>query len=198
MRSSSGTPNVCCNRVTVGRRGTFPGRDTASRSTTALVTLETTMRKIRPAGRYGAAALALGLALAVAGCGDDPARWYSAEGVPAADTPAAAGPVNLAVTSPAEGATNVPAAAEIAFTTDAASSTVDLTDASGAKVDGSLRADKSAWVPGQMLKWGTRYTAKITATSAAGRSESRTLTFTTMAKPGNTAKASTVIGDGQV
>ena len=156
------------------------------------------MRKIRPAGRYGAAALALGLALAVAGCGDDPARWYSAEGVPAADTPAAAAPVNLAVTSPAEGATNVPAAAEIAFTTDAASSTVDLTDASGAKVDGSLRADKSAWVPGQMLKWGTRYTAKITATSAAGRSESRTLTFTTMAKPGNTAKASTVIGDGQV
>jgi lipoprotein-anchoring transpeptidase ErfK/SrfK len=154
---------------------------------------------IRPAGRYGAAALALAVALVVGGCGGDSARWYSPDGSPAAgDDPAAAAPVNVAVTSPADGATNVPAAAEIAFTTDAASSTVELTDAAGAKVDGTLRPDKSSWVPGQMLKWSTRYTAKVTGTSAAGKAESKTVTFTTMAKPGNTAKASTVIGDGQV
>ena len=155
------------------------------------------MRMIRPARRYGAAALALGLALAVAGCGGESARWYGSDGTPAAPSPSVP-PVNIAVTSPAEGATNVPAATEIAFTTDAASSTVELADSSGAKVDGSFRPDKSSWVPAQTLKWGTQYTATITGTSAAGRSGSKTVTFTKMAKPGNTAKASSVIGDGQV
>ena len=157
------------------------------------------MRMIRPAGRYGAAALALAVALVVGGCSADSARWHNANGSTGGnDGATAAPPVNLAVTSPADGATNVPAAAEIAFTTDAASSTVELTDAAGAKVDGALRSDRSSWVPGQMLKWGTQYTAKITGTSTAGKAESKTVTFTTMAKPGNTAKASTVIGDGQV
>jgi lipoprotein-anchoring transpeptidase ErfK/SrfK len=152
----------------------------------------------RPAVRHGAAVLALAVALVAGGCGGDGStRWYGSDGKPVTDTPESP-PVNIAVTSPAEGATNVPAATEIAFTTDAASTTVDLADAAGGKVDGAFRPDKSSWVPGQMLKWGTQYTATIKATSAAGRTESKTVTFTTMAKPGNTAKASTVIGDGQV
>jgi lipoprotein-anchoring transpeptidase ErfK/SrfK len=156
------------------------------------------MRMIRPATRYGTAVLALALAAVLAGCGGDSARWHSSDGKPAAEAPPATPPVNIAVNSPAEGATNVPAATEIAYTTDAASSTIELADATGAKVDGSFRPDRSSWVPAQMLKWGTQYTATITATSAAGKAESKTVTFTTMAKPGNTAKASSVIGDGQV
>ncbi|GAA0913435.1 L,D-transpeptidase [Virgisporangium aurantiacum] len=144
----------------------------------------------------GAAALATAVLLTAAGCGGDKPKWYGADGKPNTETPAEA-PVNVAVTAPAEGATNVPAATEIAYTTDGATSTVELTDAAGNKIDGALRADKSSWVPGKMLTWGTQYTAKITGTSASGKSESKTVTFTTMAKPGSTGKASTVIGDNQ-
>jgi lipoprotein-anchoring transpeptidase ErfK/SrfK len=154
-------------------------------------------RKLRPASRFGAAALAAAVLVVASACGNDTSRWYGAGGKPATESPAAP-PVNIAVTAPAEGATGVPAATEIAYTTDAASTTVELADATGAKVEGTLRPDKSAWVPSQMLKWGTQYTATITGTSAAGRAETKTVTFTTMAKPNNTVKASTVIGDGQV
>jgi lipoprotein-anchoring transpeptidase ErfK/SrfK len=144
----------------------------------------------------GAAALATAVLLTAAACGGDKPKWYGADGKPNTETPAEA-PVNVAVTAPAEGATNVPAATEIAYTTDAPTSTVELTDAAGNKIDGAPRADKSSWVPAKMLAWGTQYTAKITATSASGKSESKTVTFTTMAKPGSTGKASTVIGDNQ-
>lgn len=144
----------------------------------------------------GAAALATVVLLTAAGCGGDKSKWYGADGKPNSETPAEV-PVNVAVTAPAEGATNVPAATEIAYTTDAPTSTVELTDAAGNKIDGAPRADKSSWVPAKMLTWGTQYTAKITGTSASGKSESKTVTFTTMAKPGSTGKASTVIGDNQ-
>ncbi|GAA1041542.1 Ig-like domain-containing protein [Virgisporangium ochraceum] len=153
-------------------------------------------RRFRAATRYGAAALATAVLFVTAGCGGDKPKWYGADGKPKADTPAEA-PVNVAVTAPAEGATNVPAATEIAYTTDGTSSTVELTDAAGNKIDGTPRPDKSSWVPAKMLAWGTQYTAKITATSASGKSEAKTVTFTTMAKPGSLGKASTVISDNQ-
>jgi lipoprotein-anchoring transpeptidase ErfK/SrfK len=154
-------------------------------------------RRLRSTGRLGAAAVAAVVVLVAGGCGGgDKSRWYGSDGRPAVEEPAAP-PVNIAVSSPAEGATNVPAATEIAYTTDAASSTVELVDAAGAKVDGTPRPDKSSWVPNQMLKWGTQYKATITGTSAAGKAESKTVTFTTMAKPNSTGKASTVIADGQ-
>jgi lipoprotein-anchoring transpeptidase ErfK/SrfK len=157
------------------------------------------MRSVRT--RLGAAGLAAALMCTVAlvGCSkSDKPRWYGADGKPANVESSKPPAVNIAVTGPTDGATNVPAAAEIAYTSDGASTTVELTDSTGAKIDGSLRADKSSWIPGQMLKWSTQYTAKITGTAADGRSESKSVSFTTMAKPNSTAKASTVIGDGQV
>jgi lipoprotein-anchoring transpeptidase ErfK/SrfK len=154
-------------------------------------------RRPRPLARLAAVAIAAGTLLVTVGCGGDKARWYSADGRPAAEEPVAPA-VNIAVTGPVDGAADVPASTEIAYTTDAASTTVELTDAAGTRVDGSLRPDSSTWVPAQMLNWATQYTAKVTGTSAAGKSESRTVTFTTMAKPKSTAKASSVIGDGQV
>jgi lipoprotein-anchoring transpeptidase ErfK/SrfK len=166
-----------------------------------VVILEMTMRTGPTAPRrfratLGAAALATAVLLTAGACGGDKSKWYGADGKPTSQTPTEA-PVNVAVTSPAEGATGVPAATEIAYTTDAASSTVELTDAAGNKIEGSPRADKSAWVPAKMLAWGTQYTAKITATTAGGRSEAKSVTFTTMAKPGSLGKATTVISDGQ-
>lgn len=146
----------------------------------------------------GAAALATAVLLTAGACGGDTSKWYGADGRPTDQETPAEAPVTVAVTSPAEGATGVPAATEIAYTTDGATSTVELTDAAGTKIEGAPRADKSTWVPAKMLAWGTQYTAKITGTSASGKSESKTVTFTTMAKPGSLGKASTVIGDGQV
>src|SRR5688500_5532183 len=94
----------------------------------------------------GAAALATVILLTAAGCGGDKSKWYGADGKPNSEAPAEV-PVNVAVTAPAEGATNVPAATEIAYTTDAPTSTVELTDAAGNKIDGAPRADRSSWVP---------------------------------------------------
>jgi lipoprotein-anchoring transpeptidase ErfK/SrfK len=137
-----------------------------------------------------------------AGCaGNNGSQWYAADGKPAAATGPekdAGAPINVAVTAPTEGATNVSTATEIAYTTDAPSSTVELMDATGAKIDGELRPDRSSWVPAKQLDWSTRYTAKITGTGPGGRVESRTTTFTTMARPGNTAKVSSNTSDGQV
>jgi lipoprotein-anchoring transpeptidase ErfK/SrfK len=154
-------------------------------------------RRPRPLARLTAATIAAGALFVTVGCGSDKPRWYGADGRPVAEEPQAP-PVNISVTGPVDGAADVPASTEIAYTTDAASTTVELTDATGAKVDGSMRPDKSTWVPSQMLNWATQYTARITGTSAAGKSETKTVTFTTMAKPRSTGKASSVIGDGQV
>jgi lipoprotein-anchoring transpeptidase ErfK/SrfK len=151
----------------------------------------------RPAIRAAAATLAVALLVLMAGCGGGKARWYGADGKPAAE-PSKPPAVQIAVTTPTDGATNVPTAVEIAYTSDGASNTVELADASGAKIEGALRPDKSAWVPSQQLKWSTQYTATITGTTADGKTATKSATFTTMAKPGNTTKASTVIGDGQV
>jgi lipoprotein-anchoring transpeptidase ErfK/SrfK len=153
-------------------------------------------RSTGTATRLGAAALAASLLFVVGGCAGDKAQWYGADGKPNSETPTEA-PINVAVTAPAEGATNVPAATEIAYTTDAVSSTVELSDAAGNKIDGAPRADGSSWVPSTMLAWGTQYTAKITGTSASGKAQSKTVSFTTMPKPGSLGKASTVIGDNQ-
>jgi lipoprotein-anchoring transpeptidase ErfK/SrfK len=144
-----------------------------------------------------ATGITVGALLLVGGCGGEQPTWYGANGQPAAEAPPPP-PVNITVTAPADGAADVAPATEIAYTTDAASTTVELTDATGAAIPGALRSDKSTWVPGQMLKWATQYTAKITGADASGRTESRTVTFTTMAKPAATAKASSIIGDGQV
>ena len=148
------------------------------------------------------AGLVLVGALALAGCSaGSSTRW---KGPGSASDPSgsssAAGPVASAtITTPANGAANVSTAVEVAYAaTNAASTTVSLTDASGASVPGAMRADGSAWLPDKQLKYGTQYTLTVTATGTDGKPSSATSTFTTMAKPGSLARVSSVVGDGQV
>jgi lipoprotein-anchoring transpeptidase ErfK/SrfK len=150
----------------------------------------------RPLTRLAAGTVAAAVLLIAAGCSGDTPKWYSADGKPAESSKPPA--VTFEVTGLTDGATNVPTALEIAYTTDAATSTIELSDAGGAAVPGDFRADKSSWVPAQQLKWSSQYTLKLSGSTADGKSETKSISFTTMAKPGSTAKASSVIGDGQV
>ncbi|MDO3700831.1 Ig-like domain-containing protein [Micromonospora sp. C28SCA-DRY-2] len=145
--------------------------------------------------RAGAMVGALGLvaSLALTGCGDDPkkaefvdAAAPSATASAAAEPSTPAAPTGPALSvSPADGAKNRPVSSEIgAKLPDGGKvSSVTLTTADGKPVEGKLRTDGSSWVPSAPLKWGTRYTATVTATGADGQTSQGTSTFTTMAKP---------------
>src|SRR5689334_605934 len=107
-----------------------------------------TGRTVTVPARRILAGLALLCALALTACGGTSTRWQP----PGSTPPAAKGDtVSAKVTGPADGATNVPAAAEITFTADHATGTkVEVTNAgTGATVDGAMREDGSSWVPQQ-------------------------------------------------
>jgi lipoprotein-anchoring transpeptidase ErfK/SrfK len=149
----------------------------------------------RLAGRT-VAVLAVAAALGLSACASSPStRWNGSGGGNTND----GGKVSASITAPASGGTDVPAAIEIAYrTSNAKSSSVQLTDASGANVDGKLRGDGTSWVPALSLKYATKYTAKVTATGADGKTADATATFTTMAAPGNTSHMISNMGDNQV
>lgn len=137
------------------------------------------------------AAVLLAAVLAVtAGCtGDNSPGWQKGD-----DSPKA----KAAITAPAADATDVPASAEIAFTTEnAAETTVELTDATGGAVEGTL-TEGGTWLPNGPLEYGTTYTAKVTATGDDGKPATATSTFTTMAKPANQVSVSSFLGDDAV
>jgi lipoprotein-anchoring transpeptidase ErfK/SrfK len=140
--------------------------------------------------RPTAALAALGGLAILTGCARaETATWHPAGGKPPASATAP-----LVVTSPADAATNVPTATEIAFTAPKGSAaTVALADASGGTVAGAMRPDGSSWLPAQQLKWATSYTATVTAGS-----DTRKVTFTTMSRPGSLVRVSTPLGDGAV
>jgi len=150
--------------------------------------------------RRVAVVLAVVAALGLAGCsggGKPEASWQGGDGAGQSAPPESTAIAKI--TTPADGATNVPAAAEIVFSAEqAASSKFELKDADGNLVKGSLREDRSSWVPAKALQYGTRYTATLTATDAEGRAATATSTFTTMAKPTKTVRVSSFIGDNQV
>ncbi|GIJ49728.1 hypothetical protein Val02_66140 [Virgisporangium aliadipatigenens] len=160
--------------------------------------------RTHPPVRYlrvaAAAAVALlGLVACDSGGAKSSGSGDQANGAIAAASPSDSGPqVAMEFTGLTDGATDVPTSLELAYKADAPTSTLELVETNGGPVQGAWRSDKSAWVPGAQLKYGTQYTAKITATTADGRTATKAATFTTMAKPGSTAKASTVIGDNQV
>lgn len=103
------------------------------------------------------------------------------------------------ITTPAADAKDVPAAAEISLTTtDAVDTTVALTDAAGASVEGALSEDGTTWLPSGQLEYGTTYTATVTATGDDGKPATASNTFTTMAQPANQIRVSSFLGDGAV
>src|SRR5438477_3359695 len=115
--------------------------------------LKTTARVLAAIAAIAAIA-ALGAGALLTGCSAASATTWQAAG----PTPGKQGP---SISAPADGATDVPAAAEVVLTGADASAKVALADADagGTPVPGALRPDSSSWVPAQPLKYGTTYTA---------------------------------------
>ncbi|MGW0435495.1 Ig-like domain-containing protein [Micromonospora sp. NPDC003197] len=148
-----------------------------------------------PARMIAAALLAGAMALTSAACssgdGGGPA-WRGGGDDNAAKSAAT-------ITTPAADAKDVPTSTEISFTTqDATNPTVELKDAAGAVVEGKLATDGKTWLPNAQLKYGTAYTATVTATGSDGKPATTTSNFTTMAKPANQIRVSSFLGDGAV
>lgn len=130
--------------------------------------------------------------LAATGCAEG-GKWRSGPG----DTGEGPKPT-VTITAPKTGATDIPASAEIEFTTEqAASVKVELTDAAGKAVAGELAPDGKTWVPGTTLEYDTKYKATVIATGPEGATTTATSTFTTMAKPDKRIRVSSVVGDGK-
>ncbi|TDB74368.1 Ig-like domain-containing protein [Micromonospora sp. KC721] len=103
------------------------------------------------------------------------------------------------ITEPKADATDVPASTGIIFTTkDAEQTTVELKDAAGTPVKGTLAADGQSWLPTGALEYGGTYTATVTATGDDGKPATATSTFTVMAKPAKQVRITSFLGDGQV
>lgn len=101
-----------------------------------------------------------------------------------------------AISSPADGETDVIAGAEIVFSaTDATESKFELTDADGKAVTGAMHPDGQGWMPDKMLAYGATYTATLTATGDDRRPATAKSTFTTMAKPTNEVRVTSFISD---
>jgi lipoprotein-anchoring transpeptidase ErfK/SrfK len=119
----------------------------------------------------------------------------------AAPAPSASAPAapTVAISSPTDGATDIPASAEIAFQAEnARSATLTLTDAAGTAVEGAMRPDGSSWVPSTPLTYSTRYTAKVSAIGAGGKETAKTVTFATMGRPDNLVSVRSQLGDDLV
>jgi len=127
-----------------------------------------------------------GLAVLTACGSSGPATWHAPGSQATTGAPGA--PV---ITAPADGSTNVPTSAEIALTGAAATTTITLTDSTGAAVEGKLRPDRSTWLPATQLKYKTTYTATLGGTG-------KKVTFTTMDRPNRLVRVSTPLFDGQV
>jgi lipoprotein-anchoring transpeptidase ErfK/SrfK len=133
-------------------------------------------------------ALALVVPLGLCACGDDrksPPDRPAAQAASPSPTKSVE-PFTFAI-GPAPESTNLPISAEIETSvTGGRITSVTLTDDKGRAVGGELRADNTSWVPAKPLEHGRKYTATVTASGERGESETKTTTFTTMARPGGT------------
>ncbi|MBF9134885.1 L,D-transpeptidase family protein, partial [Plantactinospora sp. S1510] len=112
--------------------------------------------------------------LVLAGCTGNP--------IERASRPAPA-PPRLAIT-PAPDSKDLPTSVEIGTTVTGGKVTeVVVTDPNGVRVDGALRPDGSAWMPGKALANKQVYTAQVTAKNDAGKTVTQKTSFTTMDKP---------------
>jgi lipoprotein-anchoring transpeptidase ErfK/SrfK len=142
---------------------------------------------------WAAAVLAGVLALATACSGDDD------KGASNGGSGDGGSKIAATIASPAADAKDVPASTDITFTTENAdNATVELKDAAGKVVEGTLQPDGKSWLPSGALDYGTTYTASVTATGADGKKATATNTFTTMAKPSQQVRVTSFLADGQV
>jgi len=147
--------------------------------------------------RQALTALGLAAVAGLAACTDKPDHSGSGSvpGEPAKPSPKA----GVAITAPADGATDVPAGTEIVFTVkDAPNPQVTVTDAGGAAIDGAMHPNGKGWLPKKSLDYGQSYTVKVTATGDDGVAATATSKFTTMDKPGKQVRFTTFLADGAV
>lgn len=99
---------------------------------------------------------------------------------------------------PASGTSEAPVTTEVTLAvSNGTVSAVTLADDAGATVAGSLRTDRTSWVPAAPLGYGKTYTATVVASGPTGASVTATTSFTTMARPGwNRVYASLYLRDG--
>ncbi|UWZ33846.1 L,D-transpeptidase family protein [Dactylosporangium roseum] len=153
----------------------------------------------RTTGASRRAVLMLGAAAAVTAACTEPERKApsGAAGSPS-PSPSGAPLATGQITTPADAAASVSTATDIAVTVDNATRTdVELLDAAGARVEGHLQPDGTTWRPARQLSYNTRYTVKLTVAGGDGKDVTTTTTFTTMKKPANLAKVSSVVQDKQ-
>ncbi|WP_246001816.1 L,D-transpeptidase [Allorhizocola rhizosphaerae] len=146
-----------------------------------------------PTRRQTLTALGLAGATTVAGlsaCSKDKPSFN--DGQPKEPEPKA----KAAITSPADGAADVIAAAEIVYTSSEATDTkFELTDSAGKAVPGKMHPDGKGWMPDKMLAYGATYTATVTATGDDGKAVTAKSTFTTMAQPSNEVRVTSFMSD---
>jgi lipoprotein-anchoring transpeptidase ErfK/SrfK len=151
------------------------------------------------------AALAVGaLGLSLAACGGDGKSKAPAfvNGNPQAAAPTASPtappvPFEFAVT-PADKKKDLPVSTEIGTSVKGGDITsVKLADKAGKAIKGTLRDDKSSWVPNAPLKYDTDYTATVVATSMAGQAETKKVSFSTRGKSGNDIGSGLYLFDGK-
>ncbi|WP_020525477.1 L,D-transpeptidase [Catelliglobosispora koreensis] len=140
---------------------------------------------------------ALGLAGAsvagLAACSDKPSFSDSAK-----EQEQKSAKAKASITSPAEGAADVPAGHEFTFTsTDAVDTKFELLDANGAAVAGEMHPDGKGWLPAKMLTWGASYTAKVSATGDDSKTFTAETKFTVMAKPSNEVRVISFLPDNR-
>ncbi|MGH8877955.1 MAG: Ig-like domain-containing protein [Stackebrandtia sp.] len=125
---------------------------------------------------------------AVAACGGGSAKIID----PEKSTSAA----KISVT-PKGDSKDIPVSSELTWKVEKGELTkIELTDSKGEKVKGEMRADKSSWVPSKPLAYGTKYTAKVSATDSDDLPRTEKATFTTMKEPSNLLNGSVFNGDG--
>jgi len=127
-----------------------------------------------------------------AACSKDKTDWNGGGGKDGGDKAV----VELTVT-PADGATDIPVSAEIGVKAPEGGQVtgVTLTDNAGGAVKGAMRADGTSWVPDSPLKYTTSYKAVVEGKDAKGKTGSKTITFNTMARPGNRMEAQIFMAD---
>jgi lipoprotein-anchoring transpeptidase ErfK/SrfK len=146
------------------------------------------MREIMKRRAHVVLLAALVAVLGLAGCSGGGGRFVSPGGS------ASSSGESLGVT-PADKAADVPVSAEVGLGQKGKVTAVELTDAASKQVPGKLREDGSSWVPDEPLDYTTTYHAKVTGKNAAGKSGTQTVTFTTMARPGNRMDAHLYMAD---
>ena len=165
-----------------------------------------TSRAGRRPWRVAVAALATASVLVTAGCSGDKAdspSWQGGAqsgGSPASESPSPQPTLStVAVTSPVADAKNVEAATSVTYDSeDAGNTSVEVKDADGGEVKGTLDKDRKVFTPAKALGWGKTYTVTVNGTPSGDKSGTTTSTFTVMKKPAKLVRVTSFLADGQV